>query len=323
MAGILDGKSRMMDTIITKEGRRQIAEGNLRVHYVTFTDRHTFYTQEDDDANDDADDRIFFEAINRPQDQIIFETDDEGDMLPFDGQDVQIRFGRLWRKSRIEGAITRWVTKSRNVTLSEVPKDEFTEATDELLQNSADNFKNQQIIGSKDQITGESGFEVSPMKMKFKIGEWRPMHRWSYYKANVEKVESLHQDWRLQHLPFFEYLPPVNKPKPGYAGGDRLGVYSRISQHPEVSLKSLLRRARYKQGIKVKYLNTSRENNLVFQMLEVKPGSVQKLAMIDYGEFPDSSDPSSASTRVCFVGKIFEDDEGSKTFVNMFMLVFR
>ena len=323
MAGILDGKSRMMDTIITKEGRRQIAEGNLRIRYVTFTDRHTFYLQEDKDANDDADDRIFFEATSRPQDQIIFETDDEGDMLPFDGQDVTVRWGRLWRKSRIEGLLTQFHTKSRNTTLSEVPAEEFTEATDELLESSANNFKNQQIIGSKDQFTGESGFEISPTKVNFQIKNSRPFHRRQYHKANVEKIESLHQDWRLQHLPFFEYLPPVNKPKVGHAAGDRLGVYSRITQQPEVSFKELMRKVRYRDAVKINYLNTSRDNNLVFQMLEVKPGSVQKLAMIDYGEFPNSSDPSSASTRVCFIGKIFEDDNGMKTFVNMFMLVFR
>lgn len=323
MAGILDGKSRMMDTIITKEGRRQIAEGNLRIRYVTFTDRHTFYVQEDDDANDDADDRIFFEATSRPQDQIIFETDDEGDMLPFDGQDVTIKWGRLWRKSRWEGFLTQYYTKSRNMTMSEVPADDVPEAADELLESAADNFKNQQIIGSKDQFTGESGFEVSPTKVKFKVTNSRPFRRYQYHKANVEKVESLHQDWRLQHLPFFEYLPPVNKPKPGYNTGDRLGVYARISQQPEVSFKELMKRYRYRESVKINYLNTSRDNNVVFQMLEVKPGSVQKLAMIDYGEFANSSDPSSASTRVCFIGKIFEDENGMKTFVNMFVLVFR
>jgi len=323
MAGILDGKSRMMDTIITKEGRRQIAEGNLRIRYVTFTDRHTFYTQEDDDATDDADDRIFFEATSRPQDQIIFETDDEGDMLPFDGDDVVVKWGRLFRKSRIETLYTQAYAKSKNVTLSEIPPDGFAEATDELLQSSANNFKNQQIIGSKDQYTGESGFEISPTSATFKITNSRPFKRYQYHKANVEKVESLHQDFRLQHLPFFEYLPPVNKPKPGYVAGDRLGVYSRITQSPEVSLKSLMQKVRYRDKLTVQYLNTSRDNNLVFQMLEVKPGAVKKLAMIDYGEFSESSDSSEASTRVCFVGKIFEDENGMKTFVNMFMLVFR
>lgn len=323
MAGILDGKSRMMDTIITKEGRRQIAEGNLRIRYVTFTDRHTFYVQEDEDATDDADDRIFFEATSRPQDQIIFETDENGDMLPFDGDDVTVKWGRLFRKSKVESMYAQWYGKSKNVTLHEIPADGFAEATDELLESSANNFKNQQIIGSKDQFTGESGFEISPKDVTFQITNTRPFNRRQHHKANVEKVESLHQDFRLQHLPFFEYLPPVNKPKPGYAAGTRLGVYSRMTQQPEVSLKNLMRRVRYRDKARIHYVNTSRDNNLVFQMLEVKPGSVKKLAMIDYGEFSESSDPASASTRVCFIGKIFEDENGMKTFVNMFMLVFR
>ena len=43
MAGILDNKNRIMDTIITTSGRRQISSGRLRVEYASFTDGGTFY----------------------------------------------------------------------------------------------------------------------------------------------------------------------------------------------------------------------------------------------------------------------------------------
>ena len=43
MAGILNAKHRVIDAIITQEGRRQVAAGDLQIKYVTFTDRHTFY----------------------------------------------------------------------------------------------------------------------------------------------------------------------------------------------------------------------------------------------------------------------------------------
>ena len=41
MSGILDNKSRVLDTVITTEGRRQLAEGGVDIQYVTFTDGAT------------------------------------------------------------------------------------------------------------------------------------------------------------------------------------------------------------------------------------------------------------------------------------------
>jgi len=38
MAGLLDPKSRVLDTIITPEGRRQMFSGGMRIAYATFSD---------------------------------------------------------------------------------------------------------------------------------------------------------------------------------------------------------------------------------------------------------------------------------------------
>ena len=43
--------------------------------------------------------------------------------------------------------------------------------------------------------------------------------------------------------------------------------------------------------------------------------------MIDFGEFPDE-DPYSPGKRVFFLGKIFTDDLGNKTYVNLFTIIF-
>ena len=72
MAGILNDKKRVMDTIITNEGRRQVAEGELQIKYASFTDRGTFYTGNSGSIADDASSRLYFEATGRLQDQIIF-----------------------------------------------------------------------------------------------------------------------------------------------------------------------------------------------------------------------------------------------------------
>jgi hypothetical protein len=43
--------------------------------------------------------------------------------------------------------------------------------------------------------------------------------------------------------------------------------------------------------------------------------------MIDFGEFADD-DPFSPGKHVFFLGKLFDDDTGDKTFLNLFTVVF-
>ena len=308
MAGILNNKTRMMDTIITREGRRQIVAGDLKIKFVTFTDRHTFYRQDDDDVADDADNRIQLEAFHRPQDQIIFETDDEGRFLPFEGSDIKIRRGKLYRASG---------RSHQQITGSNVP-----EAIYELYEASANNFKEQQIIGTKDIYSETHDFVVYPGTVKFDITDTAPFKENEISDIEIEKVESLHQDKRLQHLPFYQYLPPVNKPKPGYLEGEPLGHYARLNQDAVMTYNELIDELAGSDYVDLQYLDTSRENNLVMQLLETKPNSVEKLALIDFGEFPSDNDPESAGRHVYFAGKIFEDGTGMQTFVNMFTIIF-
>ena len=307
MAGILNSKSRMLDTILTREGRRQIASGDLRIKFVTFTDRHTFYTQEDLDASDDADDRIYLEAFHRSQDQIVFETDDEGHFLPFDGADIKIRRGKLYRSS--------------GPAHKELVGEDVEQAVYELLESSAQNFADQQVIATKDIYSNTNGFEVRPKNILFEINDTSPFSENEISEIEIEKVESLYQDKRLQHLPFYKYLPPVNKPKAGFIEGEPLGYYARLNQDAPMSYEDIMEELSDKDNVMIEYLDTSIDNNLVMQLLEVKPGGVEKLALIDCGEFP-SNDPENDGIRVYFAGKVYEDGNGMQTFVNMFTIVF-
>ena len=55
-------------------------------------------------------------------------------------------------------------------------------------------------------------------------------------------------------------------------------------------------------------------------MLDVRPDGIEKLAIIDFGEFPDE-DPYSAGVRVYFLGRVYQDDFGNATFVNLFTVI--
>lgn len=90
MAGILDNKKRIMDTIVTQEGRRQLTSGNFKIKYASFTDGNTFYEEDLAVGSTDATIRIPFEAVNKFQDNIVFETDDSGNLLHFQGSEVEL-----------------------------------------------------------------------------------------------------------------------------------------------------------------------------------------------------------------------------------------
>ena len=84
MAGILDNKTRIMDVIITQEGRRQMAAGNLRAEFLSFTDGAVFYQKSGSHGSADPTDRIYFEAVSKLNDMITLENDDSGNLIQFD-----------------------------------------------------------------------------------------------------------------------------------------------------------------------------------------------------------------------------------------------
>ena len=92
MSGILDSKSRIIDAIITSEGRRQLAERTFKVAYVTFTDADVAYIPDAEKGHVDPAGKIYLEAANLPQDQVTFEANDEGKLVPFRKQDVNVKY---------------------------------------------------------------------------------------------------------------------------------------------------------------------------------------------------------------------------------------
>lgn len=90
MSGILDKKSRIIDAILTEEGRRQMAEGIYSVSYVTFSDVGVVYEADSVEGHVDPTNRIYFEACNLPQDKIVFEADDSGNIYPLRPDDITI-----------------------------------------------------------------------------------------------------------------------------------------------------------------------------------------------------------------------------------------
>jgi len=258
--------------------------------------------------------RIQLEATNLPQDTITLEADDSGRLtgFPISGSDRYIiRGGQILSSSSENETVV--VTGSKYASLSE-----------RLLDSSIDNFKKLYILRSPDPIDfRERQFIVGPKEATFSITETRPFSTASISTANLNNVEGFFQDKRLSHIPNYQFLPPVNKPRLGTTEAEPLGEFINLNQEPILTFEDVEREIRQFEDMgyaqEFLFTETSRQSNIVGQFFESAQNELQKLDVIDFGLFTTSE---GVSKHVFFVGKIYNDDMGVDTFVQLFTLVF-
>ncbi len=315
MAGILNQKERIFDTILTVEGRKQIAQGTLKAEYVSFTDGGTFYKLDTIISGGlDVTDRIQLEATSLPQDTIAIEADDSGRLtgFPISGSTrFTIRSGQILSASSENETTT--VTGSQFASLSTV-----------LLSSSIDNFKKLYILTSPDPVDNrERSFIVGPKTKEFIITPTRPFDVTSIATAQIDHVESFFQDKRLSHLPNYQFLPPVNKARLGTSAHSPLGEFISLNQQPILTFEDVKMEisGAEKQGFveTFRFTETSKESNVVGQFFELSAGQMVKLDVIDFGSFVDEN---RGTKHVFFAGKVYEDSMGTHTFVSLFTIIF-
>jgi len=303
MAGILDNKSRILDSIVTLEGRRQIVGGKLKIEFASFSDRFTFYEADIVSGSTDASERIFFEAASLPQDQITFEADDSGRLLAFEGRNfVKTKMG----KPVISGSFL-------------TDRTQFASTANKLLFSSVDNFKDLRSIGSDEFFRDDKDFVISDNSITFTITDEKPFRSDDVQSISVNKAESFFQDKRLSHIKNFKFLPPKNKKTTIDPEGSLLGEFRPLSQPEILSIEELMEGLSHRDFHTVYFSETSRFNNLFSQFFEVTGNDIKKLDVIDFGAF---SVENGESIRVFFVGKIFVDNMKRSTFINIFTIIF-
>lgn len=318
MSGILDKKKRILDFIITEEGRNQAANGELRVHYASFSDIGAFYTEKSGSYAEDISDRICFEVNVKPQDKLVLEnppvyaTDtvaSQPSLKPFSTRDFRIAGTNIARTKSDGKRLTQVITGS-----------EVAQAADSICSSLSQNFKDMQIIGTFDPFDDSSDFQIFPESKTFTYSEYSSRRYGRRRRSFVDPryAESLFQDERLSHLPNYMYLPPVNKLSSGQSS--QLGEYENFNKKPIDGLQGLMDRLVGKDMVEFDFEETSRENNIIVQPVEFRNDGIKKLAIIDFGEFEDG-DPESPGKRVFFVGKIYADSNGNSTYINIFTII--
>lgn len=336
--GFLDSRTRILDTIITLQGRGQIAAGKLKAEFYSFTDLGAFYTQDTSvSAALDGTRRPYLEASSLPQDMITFESDDSGKLVSFRASNVLVRNGQILEiSSALEGS-------GSTRAYSPVQSNVFASMADQLLSSSMDSYSNNYIIGSPDIFDeNASSFLVGNSNISFTVSDNAPLRRSEQQVANLEQIDGLFVDSKLSHLPNFQYLPPINKYRPGDSTVALLGNYPNLNQNRQLTYSDVERHieeaTQRGYSTEIVFEETSKVNNLVCQMFEVGDGEVVKLDIIDFGLFnltgedislserlrqnKDPRKPPTLSKHVFFVGKVFTDSNKVNKFINLFTIVF-
>ena len=328
MSGILDSKSRVLDTIVTLEGRRQIADGKLKIEYVSFSDAITFYEADVVSGSSDASARLSFEQCHLPQDQITFEGDDSGLLQPFKGSATNVSDGKLFEYTF--NVATSSIITGSSEGISSLSGTAFAEAASGLLSTSNDSFRKLRVISTFDSVFDDDGFDAGNRSITFQITDSGPIERRESFSANVNHLESIFNDSRVSKLDNFSYLPPLNRVDDNSIDKSnvlstkqkQLGTYKPWGRTQQLSgaqleheLRSYERRGYCKTIV---FDPTSRDNRLLGQFFEINHDVLRKLDIIDFGQYNHKG----SLRHAFFIGRLFVDDNDSHTFVHMFTLVF-
>ena len=337
MSGILDSKQRVLDTVITTEGRRQLALGGIDIKYVTFTDGATFYKADLVSGSQDATQRIYFESCQLPQDDITFQADDQGNLQTFRNSDnIPLVGGQIldYSFAPISSSVVA-AGSSGLQTAIPLKGDAFSAVSEKLLASSADNFSKLRIIASIDPVFEDDAFGLGPNQVAFTINSTRPIQDPSQYATHISALDSLFSDPRFSHQPNFKFLPPINKVSDRSLNrSDPREMKPYLLAHFKpwgrtqvagLTYQQVVSELQYYQNLgymqTINFDPTSGGNRLVGQFFEKSNNSLRKLDVIDYG-IHSTGNQSSPIEHIFFVGKVEVDEKGTDTFLHLFTLVF-
>lgn len=311
MAGILDVKRRIIDAIITLDGRRQMASNVIDLSFATFSDEGLFYDSDDGVSARDISDLPILEVMSLPRDVIIPEVDDDGafSLNLSDGNKIvngrKVVSGALDTISVDENGV-RTVVKVESVLTGTI--NVYSGALD-TIRTAKKHFEQLNILKTDSGIL-DSLFKADVSRVDLSTQE---------IPASLSSIKPLMFDDSINHIVNTKYLPPEvttdeNQSVP-------MGDYPKFTNEPyhnfesfeENELSSAL------SSREINFTESGSANNLLGQVFEVTENSTNKLVIVDYGEFVDELQNR---YRVFYLGKPLRDSNGTPKFCKLFTLVF-
>ena len=294
MSGLLDPKTRVIDAVLTPEGRRQMLMGGINIKFASFSDINGTYDFDSRGVFIENNANINLEASSNRNDE-IFQVTDEGGKLK-------------------EYAIYDNVSEATAETYSSLDTDKFLshKISYDYMSTVIESLKNQCIISTVDKSRDDTGLDVTPSTLDFKI---IPFER-SPDESSITDVDSLFQDKRLSTVPNFLYLPPVQRGN-GNSPQIKFGEYANFSEENDIGTSNFIEDLKKLENQELRLSKFTKNNDLLIQIYESKSGKNIKLDVIYYGKISMGQELKD----LYFAGKLYFDGFEIPTFVNIFTLV--
>lgn len=297
MAGVLDSKSRILDVILTELGRDQMNRGEFEVSFVTFSDAGAEYIDDGTGVISSIKDRLTFEALSSPNDEIIPEIDNEGEFL-------------LTKK------VSSTLTVNNGVLYEQTPNgftavDAFAKI-DNFTDLTINRWNNLQILRSESSIPD---FDVSSEAITLRTN----LESSTTLKSDVSMLKPILIDPRFAGNVTTLYLPPVSLNNGSITP---LRAFNRFGKENTMAntIGEIQSKSRASQRVELGTFTTFREYNIIAQAFMKKDQSVKKYLVVDGGEY--KNEKNQVVMQVFHLGFIFKDENGTSKFSRSYSLVF-
>ena len=297
MAGLLDPKTRVLDTIITPEGRRQMFSGGMRIAYATFSDIGFSYDEDQNEVFVPGSINFNLESFSTSHDTIFPITNDYGQMLEYAGDSTSL-------------------TPTGKILIYDGSSNENSGML--IAQTVSESLKKQQIVSTLDVIRRDEGLSANLSNIKFYITADKPFDG----EPNISSItdaDSLFADKRLSKLPNFKFLPPRQNPGDDASQSIELGKYTSFAESNDIEDGNFFVGLNDLEEQVLEFSRLTEFNDIAIQLYETTGSIAKKLDIIKYGRVGVS--PEGSSSDLYFVGKVFFDEFDVPTFVNIFTMV--
>ena len=330
MAGILDKKSRIIDYVITDNGRSQLENNDIRYKYATFSDKSIIYTKDFDlsstkksDITDSEIQYIPLEVTSKGNTEINPEFDLR---KYFFGSNIELNISdinqnRITEAASIDTYLTSYSLSSHLKNLKYLKTKSILNVNrplsffNNLTINKDINFNNDVLRYTtiKNIVTHKSMLPVIALDRRFTHKnnfKFLPPKTVSgedlYEKENFKKIEDLNEDNVTGYL--FPAYKMTNTDESFSRKEEILKILNHLENNNQVNKKEFI------------IENSSENDSLIFELHEVirrtdtadtlTKLNLEKLHFVKIGEFYDRR--SVSTKKVYLIGKFFNTRENSK-----------
>ena len=306
MAGILNKKQRIMDVIITQNGRRQLRNGTFNVKYISYSDRDIEYISDDGKTAADVSNHISFEAFSNVYDTIIPEIDNIDGTISYEQtSNFIIKNGFLLKQ-----------TEDGNFPVT--GSGDLYDASEEIFSKSLDAFYKLDALGVDDELSGIGEFAIETNGNRYTPAVVSPLE-----EVDVFNAPGLLNDNKFRNSLTHAYMPPVFKASNGSM--QSFGKFKNLlSQNKDLDFDDFYEKEKLaeKNFTAVKITNNTNYNDLLGQVFEIdtQNNELNKLVLLEVGSFGDPY--GNPTHKIYYAGKLLYDNRGYQKFIRIFTIIF-